>query len=329
MSLASTSGYAALARAGHDGVGCLLTFHRVASAENWEQLPDRDYYINAKFLDGLLDYVTRAGYDVLSMDDVLTRTRAGQGGRYVNFSIDDVYRDTWELAMPIFRRRNLPVTLFVTSGIPDGTMSLWYVGLETILHAEREVKLLDGSSAAAATGEEKRNLFQSLSAEWGRGDAQSQFNHFCTLNGYDSMDLHQRNAVTWKMLDELRDDPCAEIGGHTVTHPRLAAMPIDAARREIEGCRSRLQERLGLPIRHFAYPFGRKNDCGPREFALARAAGYDTACTTRKGLMRPADSAHLFSLPRNTLNGSHQRNSQVETHLSGVSGLVAQVLGAT
>jgi peptidoglycan/xylan/chitin deacetylase (PgdA/CDA1 family) len=131
------------------------------------------------------------------------------------------------------------------------------------------------------------------------------------------------------MLELLGKDPHVELGGHTINHPHLSWLSADESRREIEGCRTRLRERLGAPIRHFAFPFGRRGDCGEREFEFTRQAGYATAATTRKGLVGDRDKTRLHSLPRNTLNGSHRTTAHVDVHLSGLSGVIARGLNAT
>lgn len=107
--------------------------HRLAPADRWAGLPNRVFHIDAAFLGRLLDPVIGSGWDVVMMDEALARIRAGTGRRFVNVSIDDVHRDTMEVAAPVFRSRGVPVTLFVATSIPDGTMTLWQAGLETIL----------------------------------------------------------------------------------------------------------------------------------------------------------------------------------------------------
>lgn len=329
MRLAHAGGLTAAARWIGAGQGCLLMFHRVAPAAAWSGLPNRDFHIDAVFLGRLLDYVTGSGWDVVTLDGALARVRSGAARRFVNFSIDDVYRDTIEVAVPVFRSRGVPVTLFVTTGIPDGTMTLWQAGLEAILLDRDRVALEDGSSAEAGGAEAKRLLFGRLAAAWEAGAPDLRYRRFCALNGCDPAALHDRNGVSWAMLEAVRDDPCVEVGGHTISHARLSALPLEEARREIAGCRARLQERLGLPVRHFAFPYGRRGDCGERESGLAQEAGYATAATTRRGLVGAADRAGLHALPRNTLNGAHRHTSQAEMHLSGLGGLLARGLRAT
>jgi peptidoglycan/xylan/chitin deacetylase (PgdA/CDA1 family) len=72
-----------------------------------------------------------------------------------------------------------------------------------------------------------------------------------------------------------------ECGAHSMTHPRLAALDSAACRRELHDSRLRLEDRLGRPVIHLAYPFGSYD---PRVRAAARETGYETACSVRIGL---------------------------------------------
>ncbi len=110
--------------------GCCLMFHRAAWHEEWAHQPDRGFYLDVDFLDSLLTRLRRRGWTVLSISEGLEALASGSCGRFVNFSIDDVYRDTIELVVPLFCHHNAPITLYVTTGIPDGTFSLWGAGME-------------------------------------------------------------------------------------------------------------------------------------------------------------------------------------------------------
>ncbi len=329
MGLAHGLGLTALSRAALRPLGCLLTFHRVARPQDWAALPNRDFYVDLGFLGRLLDHLTATGWDVVTLDEALLRLRGPRPARrFVNISIDDTYRDTAELAQPCFAARGLPVTLFVTTGIPDGTLPLWQAGLESILLAQDSVTLPGGARVTARTAGEKRVLFARLAAAWEAGDSPAPYAAFCHAHGYEPAELRERHAMSWATLRALSQDPLVEIGGHSVSHPHLARLDAAAAEAEIAGCRARLRQLLGLEARHFAFPFGRAADCGPREFAIAARAGYASAATTRKGVLRPADTLRPHSLPRNTVNGAHQDLRLMQTHLSGLSGLVTQMLGA-
>lgn len=90
-----------------------------------------------------------------------------------------------------------------------------------------------------------------------------------------------------------------EIGAHTLTHPALTSLDPKQRDEEIAGARARLAERLGSPVRTFAYPFG---DCSPAVRDAVERAGFDAACCSRAGFADPA--APLHELPRVEVRGT-------------------------
>jgi peptidoglycan/xylan/chitin deacetylase (PgdA/CDA1 family) len=72
-----------------------------------------------------------------------------------------------------------------------------------------------------------------------------------------------------------------EIGSHTMTHPRLTAIPPDQARREIFDSKKILEDLCGRPVPHFAYPYG---DWNPAIRDLVAEAGYETAAVAYPGV---------------------------------------------
>ncbi|MET0719256.1 MAG: polysaccharide deacetylase family protein [Tardiphaga sp.] len=305
--------------------GCLTTFHRAASSQAWEKLPNRDFYLDLGFLDQFLTYLAGRGWDVVTMEEALRRSTLDKpNDRFINFSVDDCYRDTFEEVVPLFRRHNAPVTLFVTTGIPDGTLPLWAAGLEDVLLNNDRVMLEEGTIDVPTT-EARIAAFHRIASSWDGPQAAARYATFCKLNGVGIEAMHWKHAITWEMLEALRDDPLVEIGAHTVSHARISSLSPAGARAELQGSRDRLIARLGIPARHFAFPYGRAGDCGPRDFEIARESGFASAATTRKGLVR--NGQQPFGLPRNTINGAHRSLATMELHLTGVTGAAARMTG--
>ena len=113
--------------------------------------------------------------------------------------------------------------------------------------------------------------------------------------------------------------PLVAIGGHTITHCNLARQSEEIAREELATGRARIEERLQCPVQHLAYPYGDRAAAGPREFALARQAGFKTAVTTRPGMMFPENAEHPTALPRLSLNGNYQNERLLPVLTSGAA----------
>src|ERR1700733_9408547 len=102
---------------GPKSYGCMLTFHRAAPAEEWADLPNRNFYLSIDYLDKLLRHLVRHGWEIVTVEKLLGSLQEGVRGRLlVNFSVDDCYKDTWKHVVPLFKRHGVPVTLFVTTG---------------------------------------------------------------------------------------------------------------------------------------------------------------------------------------------------------------------
>lgn len=84
-----------------------------------------------------------------------------------------------------------------------------------------------------------------------------------------------------------------QIGAHTCTHPRLSFLSRDQAKEEIFVSKKKLEDRFGVPIEHFAYPYGDYNET---TVELVREAGFKTAVTMHRGVNLPDTS--LFELKR-------------------------------
>jgi len=87
-----------------------------------------------------------------------------------------------------------------------------------------------------------------------------------------------------------------QIGSHTLTHPHLTRLDPQRAREEIFSSKTKLEDRFGIPIRHFCYPYGSWNQ---KIRDLVDEAGYETAVTTDPGVC--TDTKDPFALPRITV----------------------------
>jgi peptidoglycan/xylan/chitin deacetylase (PgdA/CDA1 family) len=125
--------------------------------------------------------------------------------------------------------------------------------------------------------------------------------------------------MSWEELKSFAADPLVTIGAHTITHPNLAKQSEAVALNELRTSRERLEAALGRSVQHLAYPYGDRNAAGPREFALAGAAGFKTAVTTRPGMIFPESAEHMTALQRVSLNGKYQDERILPVLTSGAA----------
>jgi Polysaccharide deacetylase len=88
--------------------------------------------------------------------------------------------------------------------------------------------------------------------------------------------------LTWDQVREMRKDGMT-MGAHTISHKILTKINLSEAQWEIEESKHMIEQQLGEPIKHFAYPNGTTADWNPEIIKLVEKAGFETACTTVRG----------------------------------------------
>ena len=240
-------------------------------------------------------------FNVLPLSDAVMKISNGRmPPRAVAITFDDGYRSLHELALPILRERNLPATVFVTTGHMINESSMWN---DVILEAIRclpndPIDLRDiGLDVYQLAGPGERKASAALLTERckylqpsARRLMLDRLQHLAKCN------LQQHLMLTRDMLGDLLEHR-VEIGGHTVTHPILTSLDDATAYQEIADNKRDLERVTGRPMRLFAYPNGKPGiDFDQRHVQMVRTAGYDAAFTTEIG----AATRHhdTFKLPR-------------------------------
>jgi len=307
------------------GAGVTFTLHHVRPEPERPNAfaPNRILEVTPDFLDAVLDQVQEAGLDVISLDAAVERLKEGDDRRFACFTFDDGYRDNLEYAYPLFKRRNLPLALYVPTDYPDGNGELWWLALEEILARSSEIELCRNGALwrlETRSVPEKIRAFAEI-YWWLRAiDEATQRRVVRVLADRYDVDMAadcSRLVMGWDELRHMASDPLVTIGAHTKGHFAIAKLSEERAIDEMVGSANRIERELGYRPAHLSFPYGDPGSAGARDFALARQAGFKTAVTTRKGMLFPDHRRHLTALPRVSLNGEFQSLTYTALYLSG------------
>jgi peptidoglycan/xylan/chitin deacetylase (PgdA/CDA1 family) len=86
-------------------------------------------------------------------------------------------------------------------------------------------------------------------------------------------------TLDWGLVREL-DAAGVQVESHGIAHRPLAEVSLDEAVREIAVSKLKLEERLGRPVRAYAYVKGSEAHFHPVHESLLKQAGYDIAFTS-------------------------------------------------
>ena len=102
--------------------------------------------------------------------------------------------------------------------------------------------------------------------------------------------------LSLEQLQQLSKDPLCTIGCHTLSHPHLAGLRYEEQKCEIEESKKWIEEVLGLPILHFAYPYGDYNSDTVR---IVRQTGFvSSVAITKKKVRGNEGNLFVYRIPR-------------------------------
>jgi peptidoglycan/xylan/chitin deacetylase (PgdA/CDA1 family) len=307
---------ASLARHLYGGAGSILSFHRVVDDPPQRRSGYcRTLETSTRELDRLVGRLRMRGYAIVPLDEALASLeRPVSRGRFAVLTFDDGYADWVTHVHPLLSSLRAPFTLYVATGYPDRTIVPWGFMLERLLATIDVLAIdLDGREERfnLVRDDERERAFARLIAVLEGSDAGASRTLGARLFGEEAI-LQQDIAIRWEQLARMAADPLVTIGAHTVSHPVLCKMSEEAAAAEMRMSKQILEERLGRPVLHFAYPFGGRVHAGAREFRLVADCGFASAVTTRLGNIFPeSDRAALPRIFGDT-------NADIELAMTGV-----------
>lgn len=327
LTAARLSGLPAITRPFLSGAGACLMLHRVTGESVKPLGVNRHLSVTPQFLDRTIAEMKRLGYRFVTMDELADRLKSGcSSERFAAVSLDDGYRDNLVEALPVFEKHEVPFIIHVAPGLTDGETALWWEIVEDIVTSSDQVCLPTSKGSLAIdcrTRAEKVYancmVTEFLTEEVAEASQMEALAGLASTAGIDFEAVGPNLLMDWDELARIAAHPLAEIGAHTVHHYNLKRLDDDLAFHEISRAREILKEKLGQTPRHMAFPYGYSRAVGPREVAMAREAGFDTAVTTRHGVLQSGHREHLHALPRISVNGRYQRVSHIRTMLSGLT----------
>ena len=274
----------------------ILIFHRVND--------DRDPFLGATPISEFraqVEYLAK-NFPVVTLDQIASGEFPLRHDYCVAITFDDGYRDNFLHALPVLSEFSVPATIFLATGYIDSNELPWYdqLGLAFKLTMQKRLALREiGGPECSLENQSGRLMALEQCSHWLRtvdepARLKFQAELFRALRVPATLNLPNM-MLSW---DEIRrmSKQGLSFGAHTVTHPVTATLSKQRLEQEIGGSKQSIESKLQLPVRHFAYPFGRPRDYSPEAKRVVQQFGFASAVTTSWGFNSPGDD--LFELKR-------------------------------
>ena len=176
----------------------------------------------------------KKNYKIIRLSQLVDYYLKGQplSQRSVVITIDDGYRSTYDLAFPVFKEYEVPVSVFVTTDFIDQKSLLWVDRLEYAISKTQETSLelnlngqelrfdLKGDQARKKTDQRIKSILKSLPAE-----KQDHMVHRIEELAQASLSLTLPDDIyaplSWENTRAMQDSGLITFGSHTCAHTIL------------------------------------------------------------------------------------------------------------
>lgn len=262
-----------------DNAGIILAYHQVTSKRFEQQLK----WLNKR-------------YKPLKLNDFIKCLNAGTlPPMAFAVTFDDGYKHIYDELAEIAAKYNTPLTIYTVAESSE-KREFWFARYLNLLNLDSKFvagKLPPRHKLADMDFEDRLRLLDSIEAMAPRKKKKIRI-----MSPYE--------------IEQISHLPHIEIGGHTVNHRFLSRLNECDATDEISEGNRYLESITGIPVRHFAYPFG---DYSGETISIIKRLGLLSAVTGEYGCNRP-ESFNLYRLKR--VKGG---NMSLFSFVVGASGL--------
>ena len=242
----------------------ILMYHRFGES---------DAKISAREFETHLEYLKK-NHRVLPLSETIDCLQNGKTlpPNSVVITIDDGYKDVYEIAFPLLKKFDFPATVYAITDFSDGKCWLWTDLMRyVLLNTKRDVT--DRLETAAQfnvdlkklPNEEKEAKIKEFAKDFGVEIPALPPPEFAPMNWAEAREMDAKNI---------------SIESHTVTHPILTNISANELEFELKTSKKRLEEVLERRVEHFCYPNGSLNKAVEK---AVENAGYKSATTTNYG----------------------------------------------
>jgi len=255
------------------GLGHILTFHRVVPGNRGPRVGNTEIEVTPEYLEWAINYFKKRNYHFITLDELYEVLKGRKlDNRFVIFTFDDGYIDNLTYAYPIFKKHNIPFTIYVTTNFPDRKAVLWWYLLEDLILKKEELHLEIGGKPyrfQMVSRHQKELAFDGIRSLLLRVDEKEFFNEIKKIFNTYGLDIYGKTeqlALSWQQIQQMSSDPLVTIAAHTVNHLALNKLPEAAVKQEVLASKEKLESYIDSEVAHFTYPYGSGREVGQESF---------------------------------------------------------------
>ena len=240
-------------------------------------------------------------YNIISLDKLVDSIKCGYVPKNsLVITFDDGYRDNYIHAYPILKKYKATATIYLTANC-IGTKEMVWMHKVLYMLQKTPVKMIElhGKVHPLKNRDDVLNACKMIGGRIKGIKSIKERDEFLVdlakrlqinIEGIDNLMLRWEDVLT------MRQDGFS-FGGHTLTHPNLPSLSQEEMKKEIEGSKRVIEERLGETVTLFSYPNGgAASHYNETVKQVVQECGYINATTSHSGVVD--NRSDLYALLR-------------------------------
>lgn len=275
----------------------ILFYHRAINKQVWDQIGYLSRTYRLMHLEDALNYLYNPSIPVRDPHDRRVP---------VVITFDDGYLDNYLYGLPVAKKYQAPMTLFLVPGhIENGKPFWWNAGDLLVEQTPCKKVTIEGrdydltrEAGRQAVSELVYNRTRFAPSLVKREAFLAEMEHLLETKLPQRTGSREDNNVlpmNWQEIMEMQESGLVSFAAHTISHPLLAAIEDpEELRYEINESGNILEEKFGYPFRIFASPIGQIEHFGERALVEIRKR-YSWHVTTIETAATSATDPYLIS----------------------------------
>ena len=244
----------------------ILLYHGVTNQNQKGVVNFSGKHINTKIFDNQMKFIKK-NCNILSMDEVVEiyKNRDGWPENAVAVTFDDGFQNNYLYAADILDSYKVPATFCICAGMVNTNLMFWVDIIEDCINKTRNSTLdiqlsqkkhyiLNNDIKKIDTINEVKKYCKSLSTKEKNDIVNELIKNTKIKPSVESSPDYK--IMTWKELNELKNNSLFTIGGHTLNHEIMSAQKIEEMKTDTKNTLSLLDNNLNQKTIHFSYPEG-------------------------------------------------------------------------
>ena len=216
----------------------------------------------------------------------------------ITITMDDGYRNNIVDALPVFRKYNAPMTIFLPAANIENRTPMWFDRLDYIIqmanHNGKKFNIGNDTFSFSAKGRDDliasyasfremiKKQYTDEEAFYAKID--EIVSYFEYSSGKSLVNIFENDPwsllLNWEEIKKYQGEE-VQFGSHTMNHYRVNGLKEDTLRHQLFESKKLIETRTGNACNYIAYPDG---DCSVTAKNMAFESGYDAGVTTSEGI---------------------------------------------